>query len=418
MMINEELIAAHLVETEASHQELISMVSGILPNLFELNDTIESQLTNKQLILKQKLQSIIDNPLILIEDVSFQINRFERHKFHPNSFKNHPSVSNEHIPGKVMFTVWDLKEVVSFSPKMDDAIGYFHRFISLDMLLAQIRAEVASQVFAERVLNKAQESISLFTPNFACENKTVVLTNQIRDGEANNGKYLGVVGNINIVSIDVLCNPFREISNSIASSDFISAVLILVHELIHAKHGELTKEMEFLSERREMDTEDISKHTSQTFYKNSRNANVVRTKDSHAKMSSEQTMNGWVIEGVAVLLEIYIVAQWKKQLKEQGNSDGVQKIQAHVSNRFKNFYEKNDKRPDSYYTGLNLMRKFARVFSIDQIISIIKDIDLEACLNIDVNSPKGLAIIEDPRLLPGLENNQIIINSLKNRKEL
>lgn len=289
---------------------------------------------------------------------------------------------------------------------------------SISFLLVALRCEVANQSFVATATARAEKVINHFTPSLRLDNTPITLTDPVFSGPRGNATYLGrTKAGRGVIALEVEQDPFRNIET--LGFDDIVAVVSAVHELVHLKHDELASskgEGNTFGAIQELGIGDldVEKHSVTTIDIVVNKLGVSqKTTEKLARHETQKTLYPWIVEGVAVQLEIFLLNELRKMAKksDRGTAD---KIQEYINGRFSDLRERNETEMRSYYQGLKMIRLLTKHFSAEEMVSILKDINMEEADKLYAYSPLGMIIQRDPRFLPGLADENVAVrNSLK-----
>ena len=393
----------------------VERASEVLDKLFSVSSIPESELSEPQRLVREAVLGATQDVETFLLRESFHISEKTKNYFNFSNFADaiHDNPSQLYENENVKVDQEDVFAAFSVSPRLEAVLKELEYFTVEDVLVI-IREQIISQIFAERVTEIALEMIKSMVPDFAPQTQTVVLVCPVSEGFAEDAAYDGLIDGVgNVIELDVTLDPYRNILNEEASLEFVTAISSAVHELFHARHGELINEG--ISEEEPALTSngpyiDVAVQTRESFeFWCEENFGVDYTEDAIYYVEDS------VSEGIALFFEIYILAQWKKQVYQE-TPDLVMLIQNYLNDRFEGLRQKSDSEDnnieDFYYIGLQMMRQLMAQFSFSEVIAIIKDIDISACMTIPNDSPQAIQMQKDARLLPGLEKNVAVQKSL------
>ncbi len=261
--------------------------------------------------------------------------------------------------------------------------------------------------YGQRILLHAKELIHDFLPDEDMQPTTLVMRRNFRNIY---GVYMGKVNN---AGHHIALSLNHSVGDQNAEKDLGTWIeekhdeYTLVHELFHQMHAEAVGQ-EAMMGRSEIELEELDDMSSEEILKELY-CDEVSNRELLLDLSS------YVKEGVAVLGSLFIMKKDEERLRIQGKLIEAEAV--HIVR----MREINDVRaelralihPDEYdnigYTeyamGLMLlMRGLERRFGMEALPDVIKLIDLGECSNILQNSERFWEILDNPILLPGLED--------------
>ncbi len=396
-------------------------LTDILATQFALKPKRDSWSENR-LWFYEQLRYLVENPEKLLERTTFNLSPTERTYFHESI--DFPRYQQNGVNRNITFA--ELQSLAELYQGFMESLQFdLDQSVSIDRLLATIRCELIGQELARHALNIAISLMEEFTPAMVPENEIMILIEHVKKGEAINGAYYGKLHKKGIIAVDMIKDPFRDFTPYSLDQEMIAKIIILVHELGHAWQDEMI----FASKQRT----DIN--VDQIVFPGAPSGIVVeryspgvllalitkeiKTGNRKESITKGENLSLVVIEGLAVLLEIYIESEWKKKQLRVGAQERAQFIQDQINDRFKIHSEiKFTRSYDPYRIGLDLIRKLSTYFSKEQMMDVVGQIDLFSCAAVPTYSPLGLAMQEDPRLLPGLSEQQVVKDSLRNDDKL
>ncbi len=192
------------------------------------------------------------------------------------------------------------------------------------------------------------------------------------------------------------------------SIDSWRGVYMLVHELIHQRQAELNPSAFPVLTSPELDSIDPDSVNRSELYDLLLKAHKAHTGTQQPKDSLFDP----VIEGMAVLGSFYVMGRFVKDLTASGEIDMADKVRR-VRKTAINHEMVEPKRKERagednihnliYAEGMGVMRKLYKQFGIENIPRILASVDLSACRQIAKNSPQYKQMMENPALLPGLQ---------------
>lgn len=186
------------------------------------------------------------------------------------------------------------------------------------------------------------------------------------------------------------------------------AIAGMVHELLHQKHAEIIGQKEFWG----VDPDCV---ISDEEIKNNKNY----LEFTHAKLKDnksfyrENSIGSAVREGVARMGQRYIMLKAAKDAYKSGDKEKgkIYKARENWQTNMEYFYFRRGIESifNPYYIGQdNIIRPLLRRFIANDVLSLIKSIDLKACGDIIVEGTDQFnEIIKDPTLLPGIKDNPV-----------
>lgn len=410
------------VATLESWKARVARGQAILESLIVQKDTEDSELSEKQKLFKTIFFRETQNIEKFLLNVSYRISSSLVSYFNFTSFadavRENPSQLRK---GESQYiSLADIEAAFLLSNRLENALKS-QNHLKVEDVLVILREQVVSQLFAERALEMSRELMVAFAPSFTPILAAEVIVSPLSTGFPDNATYYGIYDEGNkrhVIDVEVVLDPYRDVCDEELTVEFISAVISGIHELMHAWHTEQIYESfgGNISVEPAVETNStqlVVGHTPESFD---------RLSQEHSELSSyltEESIDQAVSEGIAVFFEVLILAEWKKQVYLEMPSVSSE-IQRYFNTRFAELRHREDVEyptNPSYYTGLQIMRKLIAFFSLEELVSIIADIDVLACDEIQLDSERGQKIISDPRLLPGLEKNAVVQASLKNDRK-
>lgn len=282
--------------------------------------------------------------------------------------------------------------------------------------------------FAHNALMRAQETIRQFLPEALPRNPIYLKVVDFGLGEA--PSHLGTVegyhfivtcgqesATINAENLMKLYPSFlRPNHKPIVAEAFAERTLI--EELLHARHEEIAGEDRFTNVS--LSGIITLNEVKQLPYRRIHELINERLEEKGVKFQPIDNIASIVIEGVANYGVIYLMHRRAEQLRNEGRSDEATIFETMSRDTLNGITHRTPHPPDwidyweegkfrnrlTYYGlgVLKIIKPLADKFSQEEILEIIKAIDLVKCRSIKWNSKKAKHILADPTLLPGLEN--------------
>lgn len=182
----------------------------------------------------------------------------------------------------------------------------------------------------------------------------------------------------------------------------------LVHELIHQKQAELNPLAFPVLTSSELDGMDPNTDDRNKLYKL-----LIGAHEAYSRTHSENSLFFPAVEGIATLGTHYITGRLTDDLTKSGKKNAAGKIRqvrkdliyttVIVPRREIREERKSVGYSINYVEGIDIMRKLYKHFGLKDIPRILANVDLNACHQIIKGSPQYQKIIENPALLPGLQ---------------
>ncbi|MBN1332089.1 hypothetical protein JW978_04425 [Candidatus Dojkabacteria bacterium] len=282
-------------------------------------------------------------------------------------------------------------------------------------VLSDVRRDILKQRY---IHNRVQDAHRLIRDSLGIDPsvyEAVVLINP--SFEAGTAAYEGNFFGVDYISIrdsvyaadDVLKSLSSPVQNVLGREDLprdiknqvINDVSSLVHEILHQIHFRKAKKGGLSEENINITRSGISDMTLDDF---------ILTLDNYEDELPEETdLGGHVAEGVAVFGTRAILMQEYNRLIEEGNKEGAELVMKAIKNDIRSLKWN----PEIYMEGVKMIKKLIKRFGYEGFLKIVNDIDMEKCSLLDKSDPQFGKIISDPRLLPGLEVNDIVRRSLE-----
>ena len=289
--------------------------------------------------------------------------------------------------------------------------------ISLKKALEIIRVRVVGETYLEEIKNKAMESLQNISPELMPTNPVEIIHSprQVRRGQ-----YLGQYKGIHYLSMNssLASNPYLKI-DSASTYDIELDESVFSHEMFHAKQSEvsgksismltLNKPIEDLVEINVNDKDEILSKL------NSAPLDVANNDNSKNQMLAIS-----LFEGEAILAQLTLCREKIINTTDSNIKNSLTRVENILINSLRlrdddgnKFEGCNLESISIYRRGYDLIHPLQREFGLRNLIPILSDVDTTKLMNIHEGDVELKNIMADPRLLPGLEKNPYIIQSLK-----
>lgn len=283
--------------------------------------------------------------------------------------------------------------------------------VSLKTILEKVREYSVDEYYVDEIKKSALEEISTFYPDLITENQLVIVP------EPNfyaYGMHVDMYRNKHYIILNTSLenNPYlRPNSKNKMLTEFDKSTLI--HEIIHARQSEilgnnprLTRPLEDLIDINTDDPHEISKQLIST----------INDPQNHNINTNHMLLQD-VLEGEAITGQLAICREKMLRTKDNDTQNGLQYVQTQLLNILTNRDVDGKKDQCSQYQfyrkGYDIIHPLQKEFGIQNLVSILSDVDITKLANIPKDSSEEKKVIGDPRLIPGLDKNPYIEQSLK-----
>lgn len=289
--------------------------------------------------------------------------------------------------------------------------------VSLKKVLEVIRVQSIGEYYADSIKDKSLESISKITPDLMPTKPVEIVFDPYSSAR---GRYVGMLHGVHYISVQtsLVQNPYL----SPESNNYFylqKDESVISHELIHAKQSEVygniadfgfkTKIDDIVINNDNANKKEIVNKIDDALYES---GNYDETKNQKLTLS--------ILEGEAILAQLFICREKQSREINPQIKNALTDLDKILVNRFRRLDDNGNKYDSCYAERLGIYRKgydiihpLQKEFGLRNMQSILSNMDCRAVLDISEGSDKEKAILADPRLLPGLEKNPYITQSLK-----
>lgn len=183
------------------------------------------------------------------------------------------------------------------------------------------------------------------------------------------------------------------------SLDTWRGIYTLVHELIHQKQAELNPEAFPVLASPELDNTDPS-----SISRNELKRLLISAHKVQSRSVDNNSLFYPVIEGIAVLGSFYVMSKFLADLKNKDQDELMKKVNEVRNEGIRLELAKKQEGYDSnYLEGSRLIRKIYKQFGIENTPRLLSQVNLQACQVISKDTPQYQQVLENPALLPGLQ---------------
>lgn len=318
-----------------------------------------------------------------------------------------PALINENIAVRDIPQILTLKG--NFAETMDkythDNEGYATvGLVSVRKLLEMTRVATGGEVYVQNLQHEAQDGISKFAPEFALQNPISVVYRPNLDAR---GIYAGMHEGRHIIGVSSALrdNPYASFSD-FTSEDAIMDMSVMQHEMIHARHSELVGESQYFQFKENERLPDLRGEDDDVIFEALR----MRMDDRPAD-EGHRDMHILISEGAAIRVQLTLLDREIRSEEDSAKKDALKKTRLTIHrmlsgrNEYDRPYTPSEREKMSKYRdGVRFVTPLYRAEGIQKLPEILKQIDYDACAEIDPESDLFKQIQQDPRRIPGLAN--------------
>lgn len=292
--------------------------------------------------------------------------------------------------------------------------------ITLKKALEVIRVQTVGEIYLEETKQRALDTLAKFAPELISKKEIETIFDP---NFSFNGAYFGEYKDKHYLAArtSLSLNPYLS-SNSTDQYSLELDESVVVHEMIHLKQGEIYGCKDFFQLNQSFDeiitdSEGLGKREIANMMQD-----VVYDKKYHDE-SKEIKLSHTLCEGEAVMGQLLLCREKMAQTSDSKAQEALKMVyDRNLVNRLrlrdessKKFSECDLEKLGVYRKGFDIIRPLQKEFGMDNLFSILSNVDNKRLSGIKMESEEAKKILADPRLLPGLENNPYIVESLKNR---
>jgi hypothetical protein len=300
-------------------------------------------------------------------------------------------------------------EQYDFDLDTQEDIGY----ISIRKLLEITRVRVFGDEYVTSQYNEARSSLEKYTPELLTDKPVVAVFDPDTMGS---GRYIGEVDGKHYVVTDakgLQANPYISMEHNPEDTSTIE------HEMVHAAHAEAIGPAFFGMEKPFDDYVDFDADDDPITIAKKIDNSMYDIPDNEISIGNNLQLT--VAEGSAILSQLYL---YNKKIENSDDGDTKQEVMKMRRNflarlRFRDNVRNKQYDQDDIYVmsryrdGVNILKPLYKQFGLENMTEIVKSINWDKLGDIKEGSEEYASIIQDPRLMPGLEDNAIISESLK-----
>lgn len=251
------------------------------------------------------------------------------------------------------------------------------------LLLSNRRPQEAYR-HAEDIYFEAVQLIRDFLPDFVPNERTVAFINP--GDVVGGGEYLGKINNTHYLDIGFPNKP-----ENVSKLSRENILTLYIHELIHQKQLELPNIASALPQFSIKD-DGIPRPKQE-------NAQEIKNiLDRNAQSVNMSYLQQVLLEGFAMQCELIVLNNRIERAQGEGNVELLRLLSPDQTER------SNRLQIEPYKTGAMIVEKLINNFGAENIFLIMKSLDFAACEGVDADSDMMHKVIENPSILPGLEN--------------
>jgi hypothetical protein len=240
------------------------------------------------------------------------------------------------------------------------------------------------------LLKEARQNMSRYAPHALPTEPTVIVAEQ---GDMyGGGEYLGEFDGDHYLDV-----TFGKRSDLMDPTKKETLLTLITHELVHQKQFE-TPSIATTPQLAEstLSPDEMSELTPQQI------VDLLRKQKESMQLSN---LHSALLEGTAVQIELHILKEKIASAQATGDQKQVALLTDVLQERL--LLLEQDKElaefENGYFDGSKMVSGLIDTFGFEKIFTVLETIDYQQCRNIKANTPEYDAIVQNPRLLPGLE---------------